>query len=399
METQRLIRGSATDVTLRAGAWPVSGAYSVQDGFAAWLSRGSGRWVHGRPTYVVERPDGRLFWADPGLPGWPSDVPADETAGPLRDLLHANDDDDLTRVRVIVDEGSRRNPGETEWDPEERLRSTLTDLRMRAPLAWPGLGEEEWDPGERPGLAEELAALGDQDEATIVRWVKEHGFLGVRADPFEWGESVEEIRSALADLRLARDLMRAIRELSGERLRVEVERLLEVHAPPEGWTALLRAEDSPLRGELSAHRYGVAVPDGIKWPGAGAHIQALDILAAVLRAWLGQLLRVDSVVVPTGDGIRLEGAIVARGPLAAAFLQTLDEASWPPVTWTGSLLKIDWHAPRRCGRCGALFTPGRRDQRWCTRRCRWAASKASQANRPHVSAHDRRPPGATRPES
>jgi hypothetical protein len=54
----------------------------------------------------------------------------------------------------------------------------------------------------------------------------------------------------------------------------------------------------------------------------------------------------------------------------------VDEASWPAVTYAGSLLRIDWRGPRRCRHCGTTFRPKRRDQKWCGERCRWAASKA-----------------------
>ena len=62
--------------------------------------------------------------------------------------------------------------------------------------------------------------------------------------------------------------------------------------------------------------------------------------------------------------------------ILAAYLQTLEEASWPAITYAGSVLRLDWRASRRCTRCGRTFKPMRRDQKWCTDRCRWAASKA-----------------------
>lgn len=102
----------------------------------------------------------------------------------------------------------------------------------------------------------------------------------------------------------------------------------------------------------------------------------------MLRAPLERFLRVQTTIAPTSDGMRLQGAIVAVGPLAAAYMQTLDEASWPAVTYAGPLLRIDWRTPRRCRRCGTTFKPTRRDQKWCSERCRWAASKAGAAVHP-----------------
>ena len=270
------------------------------------------------------------------------------------------------RVRLIVDESP--------------------DPRTRTPTVW--------QPGERPGLADELVRLAQQDEAVIVAWVEEHGFVGVRADPREWCESIEEIRAALAHLGQARDLVDAIRHLKGDKLRAETERLLGL---PTGFyttvsqdrtytyegddrglhEGVLLARDQPMWGSTLARAFGIVVPEGTtRWPGAGAHVQALYGLSAVLQAPLERFLRVQTTIAPTGDGMRLQGAIVARGPLATAYLQTLDEASWPAITYADSLLRIDWRTPRRCRRCGTTFRPKRRDQKWCSERCRWAASKA-----------------------
>ncbi len=134
-----------------------------------------------------------------------------------------------------------------------------------------------------------------------------------------------------------------------------------------------------MSGPNLARAFGIVVPAGESSPGAGAHIQALYGLSAVLQAPLERFLRVQTAIAPTGDGMRLQGAIVAQGPLATAYLQTLDEASWPAVTYAGALLRMDWRAPRRCRRCRTTFRPIRRDQRWCGERCRWAASKARRS--------------------
>ena len=104
------------------------------------------------------------------------------------------------------------------------------------------------------------------------------------------------------------------------------------------------------------------------------------LLSDGLQAPLDHLLRVQAGIVPTGDGMRLQAAIVAPGPLATAYLQTLDEASWPAITYVGDLLRLDWRAPRRCRRCRTTFRPSRRDQVWCGPRCRWAASKAATSH-------------------
>lgn len=325
-----------TDATLTTGVWVVGERYVLRDAVDR-VDTAPGAWLplQGRPAL-----DERL---------------------PRRGEY---------RVRLIVDQSP--------------------DPRTRTPTVW--------TPGERPGLADELVQLGRQDDAAIVAWVEEHGFVGVRADPREWCESLEEIRAALAHLGQARDLVDAIRQLKGDKLRAETERLLRL---PTGFYTRVgqdrtytdedadrgrqdgvpKAEDQPMWGPNLARRFDIAVPAGERWPGVGAYIQALYALGTVLQAPLERFLRVQTTIVPTSDGMRLQGAIVAQGPLATAYLQTLDEASWPAITYAGSLPRIDWSTPRRCGHCGTTFRPKRRDQKWCRERCRWSASKAHHSSR------------------
>jgi hypothetical protein len=262
-------------------------------------------------------------------------------------------------------------PAQTEcW---VRLISDVTpDLRTTRARAW--------EPSRRPGLADELADLRKEDEAAILAWVRANGFIGVRGNVGDRSESVEEIRYALAYLAQARSILRAIRELKGEELRAEVEHQMSL---PPGWLKELQDEPDrqPLSGPNLARRFGIVQPPEAHWEGSGAHIQGLYCLTSVLAAPLERFLRVQADVAPTEHGMRVQGSIWAIGPLAAAYLQTLDEASWPAITYAGSLLRIDWRAPRRCGRCGATFRPARRDQRWCSQRCRWAADIAARRSR------------------
>jgi len=337
-------KAASTDAALAAGVWVVGEQYVVRDAIDrvdtapdAWLP------LQGRPVWPKQERDGSLVWPERDWRGqW----------GTIRDedrMLRPGE----RRVLLIVDESP--------------------DPRARAPKVWA--------PGERPGLADELVRLGRQDDATIVRWVEEHGFVGVRADPREWRESVAEIRTALAYLGQARDLMHAIRQLKGDELRDEAERLLSL---PSGLLNEIKddPDHQPMAGPRLAREFGIVKPKDEEWPGAGAHIQALYMLSSVLQAPLARFLRVQSTIAPTDDGMRLQGAIVAQGPLAAAYLQTLDEASWPAITYAGSLLRIDRRTPRRCPRCGTTFRPSRSDRRWCSDRCKSAAAKARAAVHP-----------------
>ena len=359
MERGRADARTATDAVLASGGWVVGERYVVHEGIDRFARDLSWLPLDGRPEWPVHQRDGSLVWPEGDQSGRWHAIPDAE-----RQLRS-----DETRVHVIVDESP--NP------------------RTKTPTVWM--------PTQRAGLADELAGLGKQDDGAIVQWVETNGFVGVRADPRERRESIEEIRWGLQRLALARDLLHAIRERTGDALRAEAERLLNI---PRGFLAevgrdtttawdderghhevQVKASDQPLGGPHLARMFGIAVPEGQRWPGAGAHIQVMYQLAQELQAPLAHLLRVQAGITPTGDGMRLQGAIVSHGPLATAYLQTLDEASWPAITYLGDLLRIDWRAPRRCRRCGTTFRPLRRDQVWCGQRCRWAASKAATSQR------------------
>jgi len=330
-------RRGVIEASLASGLWLVGERYVVEDAID-YPSSVPSAWppLSGRPIRKVRRPDGSWVWVETDRRGQPRLTPDAD-----RKLLPGE-----VRVRLIVDK--------------------TPDPRTRSPVVWV--------PGERSGLADELVGLGRGDEEAIVGWVREHGFIGVRANPREWVASVEEIRQALGWLGQARYLLAAFRDSRGEALRRETE--LATGLFPGTLTEIKDDPRDSMSGQALASQFGFAVPDGETWPSAGPYIQALDGLRAILQAPLERLLRVQATIVPTGDGMHLQGAIVAQGPLATAFFQTLNEASWPTIRWAGSMVRLDWHAPRRCQRCGTVFRPKRRDQKWCGERCRWAFSKA-----------------------
>lgn len=334
-------RRPTTDAALANADWPVGETYEVVEAIDRVDLRGEA-WLPllGRPVTPVQDPQRGVLWIEHGRRGDWSAVADEERA-----LRY-----DEQRVQLIVDAS-----------PSPRTRPPRV-----------------WSPGEHPGLADELVRLGQQDDAAIVRWVAEHGFVGIRADPGERHESIDEIRAALAHLAQARDLVHAIRTLSNEALRSETERLLSL---PPGLFERVRSDASqPMSGEALRRAFNIPLPDpSIHWPGAGAHIQALYALSAVLHVPLERFLRVQTTIAPTDNGMRLQGVVAAVGPLATAYLHTLDEASWPAITYVESQLRISWRSPRRCGRCGTTFRPKRRDQKWCGARCRSAASKAAAA--------------------
>lgn len=342
MESER----PSTDVALGGGYWPVGERYEVVDAIdRVELSPGAWLPLQGRPTTPLHDPERGLLWLARDGGGRLRSIPDHE-----RDLQPGEQ-----RVRLIV--AASPSPLDRYSGPD-------------AP--------EAWLPAERLGLADELVALGRSDDQAIVAWVAAHGFIGVRATPRERQESLEEIRAALAYLGQARDLVRAIRTLKGTALRTETERLLSL--PPGLFERVKGDASQPMSGRRLAEQFGVEVPQGMSsWPEAGAFIQALYALGSVLQPPLARFLRVDSTIVSTADGMRLQGAVAGIGPLGTAYLHTLDEASWPAITPAGSGFRVNWGSVRRCQRCGKSFIPSRRDRKWCSDRCRWAASKAAAA--------------------
>lgn len=318
----------ATDAALRSGRWVVGERYLVIDGLGPLdISLD-------RPTPPVGQPP--RWW-------WPDKV------GQLQ----------------MVARGDRLPYG-VRWT--RLILDASPDPRTRAPRTWV--------PSDQPGLADELAALADRDEKVIATWVRRHGFVGLRAEPRESCEGIDEIRESLLQLRWARQLVRAIRELRGDTLRARVEEILGLEA---GLLKKLNRPEQPLSGPWLAAAWGMRVPPGQRWTGAGAHVQAFYWLRDRLTEPLRRYLQVRPTITATTGGMRLQATLVGTGPLAAAYLQTLDEASWPAITFAGTVIGLDWRTPRPCGHCGRTFRPSRRDQKWCSPRCRWASSKARAA--------------------
>ena len=231
---------TVTDALLASGGWVVGERYVVREGIDRFPRDLSWLPVEGQPEWPVQLRDGRLVWPERDRSGHWVEIP-DADRG-----LRQNE----TRVHVVVDES-----------PVPRTRTPRV-----------------WLPAERKGLADELAGLATKDDAAIVHWVEVNGFVGVRANPRERQESIEEIRWALQRLALARDLLRATRERRGDDLRVEAERLLSL---PDGllseltrdhtetWDdeeghheVVVKAENQPWGGARLARTFGISVPPG-----------------------------------------------------------------------------------------------------------------------------------------
>jgi hypothetical protein len=315
------------DASLQGNPWPIGQRYLVVDGL------GSIGMPLQRPSAPVGEPPAWWWW-----------------------------DDGLTRPRRV----HRADPAPDGARWMRLIVDASPDPRTMAARAW--------HPADQSGLADELAALAGADEVTIFTWVRQHGFLGLRADPRERCEGIEEIRDALVGLSQALALVRALRSVSGRALRTQIETILGL---PDDLLDEFNAEGHPLSGAGLARRIGLKVPAGVeRWDGAGAFVQTLYWLGRLLDAPLRRYVRVRTALMPLPDGMRLQPALDGVGPLGVAYLQVLDEASWPAITYEGSSVTVHWTAARRCGHCGNVFRPGRRDQQWCSRQCRWAATKA-----------------------
>lgn len=311
---------SVTDARLASIGWPVAGAYDVEDGIDRHDVSGRG-WLTlcGQPT------------------------------------VHVRDGQRLVR-------GAYPLPLATAW--VRVIRDPTPALASR----------RYWWPSDRGGLADELAQLGQGDDEQIVEWVHANGFVGIRANPMEDQESVEEIREACGRLAQARTILEAIRAQTGAELRSVVEHQLGLRS---GFFGEMQLDPKqPMGGTNLARAVGLRVPPGASWPGAGSYIQAMYGLLTVLDTPIERYSRVGLDVVSTADGMRLQSQLIGVGPLATAYLRTLDEACWPAIAYEGSVVRLDWRAARHCRRCRTAFRPRRRDQKWCSHRCRWAASKA-----------------------
>ena len=267
---------AGTDAALDATSWTVGESYDVEDAVDRFvMDPGPVLRLAGEPKYA--QPDTRGNWTR------------------LRRGEYKLASGEL-RVRRIVD--------------------TTPELHGPARI---------WRPSDRAGLSDESAALGAGDAASILAWVRANGFVGVRAARRERGESVEEIGLALRYFAQARAILRAIRELRGAELRAEVER--QMNYQPGFLTDVQRDPDhQAMSGTNLARLYGVAVPTDASRKGAGAYIQALYCLSYVLAGPMQRLLKVSAHVAPTENGMRLQGSILAVGPLATAYQKTLDEA-------------------------------------------------------------------------
>ncbi len=71
--------------------------------------------------------------------------------------------------------------------------------------------------------------------------------------------------------------------------------------------ATTRPDEQPMAGATLAAVYAIVWPRGARWQGAGAYMQVIALLSGILQAPLERYLRVQSTIVPTGDGMQNPG--------------------------------------------------------------------------------------------
>jgi hypothetical protein len=338
-----------SDVVLSAAPWIVGEAYWLRDASLDPAHPGALRW----------------FKPLPGDRGW--------WMGSDADGRQLRRDPRLVRVRAIVDQ--------------------TPDPRGRTPVVW--MPDLEGD------LVEQLIRLAAAPEREILAWVRQHGFVGIRARPAERFETIEEIRVACGRLGQAWALAALLRHGSSATLlkprNGAVPTLLRAlwgTRPRDlAGASLLEAADAILPGSLMelresgerlsgvqlAHALGLKVsPEHASAPGVEDRLQVSYLLVSVLRERVFEGLlhvTVDGVPAENGAAFRLQPVITAVGPLATAYLQVLEAVSWPaPVSHVGSAARmLRWRTARQCLHCGAIYRPRRRIQKWCSPKCATAA--------------------------
>jgi hypothetical protein len=364
----------ASDVILGASPWVVGEKYVLRDGL-----------VDGPASSPSTA---RLLW----------DAPLGAERGAERSAEYAAQlrrDPRATTARVILDK--------------------TPDMRTRPARVWM--------PNAESKLVDQLVRLAVAPESEILAWVRQHGFVGVRARPREWFETVDEIHYACGRLAQAWGLATLLRTRSSASFlephdaalptfvrgfRSDGPDLLEHASLVEAADVILPGAlielqgESRLSGAALAQAFGLkASPEQAAVPDVEARLQVSYLLLSALRdhVFEGQgLLRVGVDAVPdaSGDAFRLQPLITAVGPLATAYLAVLDAVSWPaPVSRQGSAgRQLRWRAARPCLHCGAIYRPKRRAQKWCTSKCTTAAWHDRQRQAAQVLAPDAAPASA-----
>jgi hypothetical protein len=221
-----------------------------------------------------------------------------------------------------------------------------------------------WRPGVAR-IADEIADLSRAKDSAIVDWVSTNGWVGLAGEPEAEAESLPKIREMTQHLSQCRHTLERIRRGGSVVEMLSIVKLAAGHLVDVGH---LEALSGFPAGRLADHDWASER--------AGADLQALYGLGVALMWPLERLTRLYARPAQRNDGfMRLEPAIYGRGPLAIAYLETLAEAARVYVSWETGAVREDWRGSRPCHRCGTLFHPKKIDSRWCSDRCRWAASK------------------------
>lgn len=221
--------------------------------------------------------------------------------------------------------------GSFEWQVHETYTVANGLIRSEGPVV------ERYVPLNWREVSDELRNLADASDEKILAWVQRHGFVGIvaakqagrlgRVAPsHESVESFAEIRRACREFAQARKELRRLHAVS----RI-------------------------------------------------ARRATMEILAQQLARAVNLYARPDVRLVRTAHGrLGLQAGLLAIGPLGAAYVQLLGMASAIEKKDAEDPAPVHWRAIRACALCGIDFRPRRREQMWCSARCRKAASRAER---------------------
>lgn len=221
------------------------------------------------------------------------------------------------------------------------------------------------DPG---APSSSVRSLRKASAEAVLAWTRANGFVGVgrglrsdelRATDEEW---VEDIRTVARRIESARRLLDAVR--AGESARRLRRRTLALGQAPQDF----RAEGLGLDWRVDPPR--ASLP---------ADVEAVRALAWAIGLGLSGQVSAEARVLATRYSIRATPVLVAVSPAGWAFLDLFEELSSLQINRGRTGRRLLWRDELvACPNCGKRFRRVRRDQKFCSKRCRWAAGKRKE---------------------
>jgi hypothetical protein len=264
-----------------------------------------------------------------------------------------------------VDIGFASQPWEVgEYEVRDEVQRGLVDRPVRQIKRVGTAVRRRWLP-PTSGVADDIAALSETDEQGIVGWVRRWGFVGV--EPPAKAETVEDIQAATRHLAGCRRLLRSV-----ETGNVDLDLAREVAGSVIDADYLAGSAGSPSMAARFRKERTERAP---------AAVQGLDALARSIAQPLQLLASIDSFLIANEAEFRLHPKLMARSPLGLAYLETLGAAARQRVPWEDGDTYTHWRPPKPCVVCGRVFLPRRSTAVYCSRQCKWTATKRAQRAR------------------